>query len=104
MRVGQGLTYSCINKRVSVGKLIQRIVRVGEVRLSHSPIPKGLKRVQDLDKPNQSSYWYGNVCTLVKNSTRGRKVSLDVHRVHLTTAAYSEMDRMRKWTSTGNGA
>jgi len=53
--------------------------------------------------PNQMNLLVRLVCTLVKTSTRGRKVSLDVHRVHLTTATCRNTG-LRKWTSTGNGA
>lgn len=64
--------------------------------------PQRLKCVQDLVMPNRDSYWYGMSCTLVKNSTRGRNVSLNVHREYMTTAAFKI--RMRKWTSIGNDA
>ena len=70
---------------------------MGEVRLSLSPIRQGLKRVQDLNKPNQSHLLVRMACTLVKSSTRGRDVGLDVHREHMTTADWrfqdAEMDK-----------
>nr|DAJ96121.1 MAG TPA: hypothetical protein [Caudoviricetes sp.] len=52
--------------------------------------------------PNQNFLLVRMVCTLVKTSTRGRKVSLDVHREHLNTASLY-FTGLRKRSNIGNG-